>query len=793
MIIDFQEIRIKNFLTFEGEFTVSLKDRGPTLIAGVNKTDIGFASNRSGKSNFIEAIHYGICGSVMKDIKVDEVINWNVKKDCEVEIVFGIGENGYSIIRSRKSKEYGSGTTIFKNGDNITPREASEQTKLINSIFGSDPKELISSMFFTSSLPKFIQSKDKLKVFEKLIRLENFESSVIKARTKRKETESNMKIYEENMKTAQNDVNDIRLKIQAYEVDVNDWEASHSKTIANLEYKKSELASKSNDYEKSKKKRNEINSNIESKNQKIQMVSLFEQDISKNEALKSKKDIAKNYLDSLNKDLESAGEIQDSESLMSEITELGILKKKHSDVVNSISELERTLEDLESKCPTENSVIDHLNNELEKLKSSLNQIHSSECDVRYEESMLKSKLEDFKSESSKDLSEDMNCKHCGSELGEEERSNIQSSHEENIKKIKIEAIDIKQSIQTKKQAFEESKLNEISALEQSIKDSEEDIESKKLALIEENKQKINNTKKMINEKKESLNDLIVDEEDLFELKRRFKNLTEHNIRVQNILNSIDAQQKIYDEIKPIDDVHIKEEKAKLEKEIEDLEVEVPDWCHSLDEINEYSLECSRIDQELNVENSTVNPYKKQTSFLEENLIAKNKQLKEAEDKFCAIQKSWQQYEFWEKNFRKVRVKLFQDIVPLFNEQLDKWCNVITGGDFVLNFDESLKPTDDSVKYNADSGGGKQRLDLCCQAALLTIKKLRSSQYSNLMIFDEWAESLDEPGIEGFNKFIEELGTQHDSIFVVSHDSNIKQLFENQIIIRKELGASRILP
>ena len=94
MKIHFKKIRYKNLLSSGNSFTEILFDKSKTtLISG---------SNGSGKSTLLDAITFALYGKAFRKINKPQLINSINQKELEVEIEFNIGTNQYYIKRGLK-------------------------------------------------------------------------------------------------------------------------------------------------------------------------------------------------------------------------------------------------------------------------------------------------------------------------------------------------------------------------------------------------------------------------------------------------------------------------------------------------------------------------------------------------------------------------------------------------------------------------------------------------------------------------------------------------------------------
>ena len=111
MKIQFKNIKLNNFMSFNNAF-IDLDKSGFTLISGENNcAEDNSKSNGSGKSSIIEALVWSLTGETLRGIK-------DVKKrgtdKCSVTLTFLVDKDTYEITRTLPS-----GLEIIKNGEDI--------------------------------------------------------------------------------------------------------------------------------------------------------------------------------------------------------------------------------------------------------------------------------------------------------------------------------------------------------------------------------------------------------------------------------------------------------------------------------------------------------------------------------------------------------------------------------------------------------------------------------------------------------------------------------------------------
>lgn len=163
-------------------------------------------------------------------------------------------------------------------------------------------------------------------------------------------------------------------------------------------------------------------------------------------------------------------------------------------------------------------------------------------------------------------------------------------------------------------------------------------------------------------------------------------------------------------------------------------------------------------------------------------------------------------DFWVKAFgaKGLRSLLIDSSLPLLNEEAARISRSITGGAITIEFSalselKSGKTVDrfevkvdnkhGAGSYIGNSAGERAKVDLCVGLALQRLVASRSSASFNLCFFDEVFDHLDSAAHERVVDVLSEI--DKDSVFVVSHDEDLKAWFPSSLRIVKRGGLSSV--
>lgn len=146
-------------------------------------------------------------------------------------------------------------------------------------------------------------------------------------------------------------------------------------------------------------------------------------------------------------------------------------------------------------------------------------------------------------------------------------------------------------------------------------------------------------------------------------------------------------------------------------------------------------------------------------------------------------------------------------VPYINEKMQEYMDILSGG--TLNAYISQGTKSDGTKTDklgigiqsvttADSfedlsSGEKKRVSLALNIAFLSYLSSTIGGI-NIAVFDEIFDSLDSSGINNAIKLLKKLSSKIGSIFVISHNSDLKynDNFDKSLVVEKSNGFSKIL-
>lgn len=179
--------------------------------------------------------------------------------------------------------------------------------------------------------------------------------------------------------------------------------------------------------------------------------------------------------------------------------------------------------------------------------------------------------------------------------------------------------------------------------------------------------------------------------------------------------------------------------------------------------------------------------------------AKARVLNKKSTEVSASQKDYDTLRFWETAFSENGLikYIIKNILEFFTQRVNYYLRILTSAEFEVTFDETLKETvynkGQEVFYDALSGGEKKRVSIAVMMGLNDLLILSGKDRSNLIFFDEMADSLDLEGVKGLYDLIMDISADK-KIFIITHNDYLNSILEDEsdeFIVEKKDGITKI--
>lgn len=140
--------------------------------------------------------------------------------------------------------------------------------------------------------------------------------------------------------------------------------------------------------------------------------------------------------------------------------------------------------------------------------------------------------------------------------------------------------------------------------------------------------------------------------------------------------------------------------------------------------------------------------------------------------------------FWEVAFSESGLikYIIRNILDFFNSRSNYYLTSLSKGKFIIEFDDSLNETifneGESSFFDSMSGGEKKRVSLAVMLALNDLLLLTGKERSNLIFFDEVADTLDGQGVVSLFEVLNNI-SKEKKILVITHNDEFISLLQNE--------------
>ena len=420
--VNFDTIKIKNFLSIGNEEVEIDFKQGLNIITGINK-DKQDRRNGVGKSTIADAIHFAIFGETIRELSKDFIVNTINKKNTVVQLNFSVNENNeikkYKVVRKLKpTKCY-----LLVDDVDLTESTIPNTNKKIKKIVSGSPEVFQNCviMSLNTTLPFMAQRKvEKRKFIEGILNLEIFSEMLNKARSEYNEVQRK---YEHAHKDYDHSNNIFTLLKEQKENIVSSVIEQKQKIIDRINVIQKEIQENKNKiepidkvlFERTKEKIIQINEKLEDISSKISdiktNITRHDTEISfyKNQIKKigTDKDVCPTCLHEITsndrehihdekekilKDITNREE--DIVSLTKQESSLKDLKKENLNVKDKINAYISNVKNTANNNKLAKSYIKNLNNDLESNDNNLKKLEEKETSIEIQEleSKIKNKL-----------------------------------------------------------------------------------------------------------------------------------------------------------------------------------------------------------------------------------------------------------------------------------------------------------------------------------------------------------------------------------------------------------------
>ena len=735
------------------ELTFSLENRGLTLIRGVNQEHAAASSNGAGKTSLIDAITWVLFGSTIRGLSADGVVNKTVKKDCSVTLELDLHGKKLKIERFRSHGKMGNSLKLYVDDvcqdadDNKATQARIEE--LINMNFVLFTTSVLFGQGITQHFAE-LTDKGQKEVIETITDTRRFEVYL-------NETKEQVKIEKEKhvelLNQVENTLNLITNE-QSIIMDLTESAKTH------LQQRKNSLVDAKQQLKLVTAQEKECNDSLKKVSKELaEMVATIE----------TMNDDA--YLDLKTQYIELESKVKDNQTMIL-IGEADLSRLRpvvdELDKLDTPGNLRYRIDQINIEKPQAEKALEDLKNLVAELKQAESKLNINKGILQHDIKSLEKTLASFDGL-------DAECPTC--------KQVVSAEHLEEEKSKLTQAIKDK-TAELEKDTNTVEKL----AAQLELADKEIDKQTLKLQEIADERVKLLETI-----------DKHIDGEsarkDLDDCMTKLVGYREHNTQLRVSLDDASIQLAELEKDRELL-LQNSTELKNLESQKQTLEVRLVELQGNkknvLEKIEELQVESTPYDEQIKTENEKLSKYVQER--------------KDKEKEIEEVNNNLSYYDFWETAFGRagLRSLLLDSVQPILDAKANEFSELLTDGTVRIQFNtqkvlkngetrdafnvQAFNSTGADV-YKGNSGGEKRRIDICILLALQYLAQTRSNNSLNVVFFDEIFESVDVTGQEKIIQLLHNIANNFESVFVITHLTELASEFENVVTITKEKGYS----
>ena len=302
------------------------------------------------------------------------------------------------------------------------------------------------------------------------------------------------------------------------------------------------------------------------------------------------------------------------------------------------------------------------------------------------------------------------------------------------------------------------------------------------------KEKIDSNSNSLNELNKKLNE---NSKNLSNLKQRINKLNEKRSKIEQGLVKKDNYENRLKELNEELENYQKEKEQFENIEIVEVEEKHFNDFELKNNLRNNREKLNRITSEVSVINNELDKIKEKEKEYDD-LNEKNKKNIKVYNRYGELQKAWSK--------DGIQALIIDTTLPLIEAEINNYLNIMSAGEISIKFETQKEAKNGNIsetldiivsdfscsdrKYELFSGGQKQRINLAIRVGLSKFLSNRSNSDIQFFFIDEGLSTLDDDGRANFLEMIGAISQMFEQIFIISHMEDVKDAFEQKILITK---------
>lgn len=228
-----------------------------------------------------------------------------------------------------------------------------------------------------------------------------------------------------------------------------------------------------------------------------------------------------------------------------------------------------------------------------------------------------------------------------------------------------------------------------------------------------------------------------------------------------------------------------------------------------DEIERIASDSKKLKKKIEETLKRKNPFRDMVLSAENKKKEYKKELERLSGKVKEFSDDLSHIEFWVKGFSNQGLPsyIMDAVMPFLTSRANHYLETLSDGDIKMEFatQREMKSTKGAYRDEIDinwtiegvdgtyppSGGQMKKMEIATDFALMDLVASREGGSVDLLALDEVLDGLDAEGRQRVVQLLKDIRAERGSIFVISHDPDVAEIFEKAIIVTKEEGCSAL--
>jgi len=225
-------------------------------------------------------------------------------------------------------------------------------------------------------------------------------------------------------------------------------------------------------------------------------------------------------------------------------------------------------------------------------------------------------------------------------------------------------------------------------------------------------------------------------------------------------------------------------------------------------VNELKAEVKEAMADMKKAMDEKNPYQERLEIAQKKVDKYNKKITQLKMDFAEKNEEAAHIQFWVKGFSNQGLPsyILDSVMPFITERANHYLEILADGDITMEFktQRELKSQAGQVRDEIDirwtiegnedvtpSGGQQKKMEIATDLALMDLVASQESGHIDLLIMDEVLDGLDREGRNRVMLLLQEIRARRNTIFVISHESDLAEMFEKQVKAIKHDGDTSV--